>query len=67
MGHTVCLVLNVSSVSGRSKNIGSLMQAHLLSWPTCLVGQHTLFWFSGLYPVLALALVKVDFLKTNMP
>ncbi len=46
--HTSCLVMNVCSVSGRWKNIGSLnrhiyspgppaLSAHLPCWPACLV------------------------------
>ncbi len=61
MTPAACLVVNVSSVSGRSKNIGS--QSGHIYWASL----PALFWFSSLCPLLALAIVEVDFLLTNMP
>jgi hypothetical protein len=40
----------------------SIDPAHLPCWPACLV-----FWFNSLWPLLVLALVEVDFLRTNLP
>ena len=52
---TACLVVNVSSVTVHSKNIGS-KQAHLLTRPICLVSHPA-------FSLCQLALVEVDFCK----
>ncbi len=61
MAHTPCLVVNVSSFNAQNKNFGSKC-AHIYgsahpALSACL---------SCLCLLLALSLVGVDFLKTNM-
>jgi hypothetical protein len=68
MAHTACLVVNVSIVSGRSKNIGSSIRhidpAHLPCFGRLIIDLACQLCFANA-PAMS-APVEVDFLQNNL-